>query len=114
MSPTHGAIVGGVVAVPNIDAALRDYRDVLGLKLVADCAVGEALATSWGCPANAASRMATLRPAVDLFFEKVLVNAPDLAVRENRLTLLFGLKTEFSGIAEFSEIVPKTQETHTS
>ncbi len=58
--------------------------------------------------------MATLRPALDLFFEKVLVNAPDLAVRENRLTLLFGLKTEFSGIAEFSEIVPKTQETHTS
>lgn len=56
--------------------------------------------------------MATLRPAVDLFFEKVLVNAPDLAVRANRLTLLFSLKTEFSGIAEFSEIVPKTQETH--
>ena len=63
MSPTHGAIVGGVVAVPDIDAALRDYREVLGLKLVADRAVGEALATSWGCPANAASRMATLRPA---------------------------------------------------
>lgn len=56
--------------------------------------------------------MATLRPAVDLFFDKVLVNAPDLAVRANRLTLLFSLKTEFSGIAEFSEIVPRTQETH--
>jgi glycyl-tRNA synthetase beta chain len=58
--------------------------------------------------------MATLRPAVDLFFEKVLVNAPDMAVRANRLTLLFSLKSEFSGIAEFSEIVPKTQETHAS
>ncbi|MCX6609230.1 MAG: hypothetical protein NTW74_00075, partial [Acidobacteria bacterium] len=64
--------------------------------------------------ADILAAMATLRPALDLFFEKVLVNAPDLAVRENRLTLLFGLKTEFSGIAEFSEIVPKTQETHTS
>ncbi|WP_031498401.1 glycine--tRNA ligase subunit beta [Bryobacter aggregatus] len=52
--------------------------------------------------------MATLRPAVDLFFDKVLVNAPDQAVRANRLTLLFGLKAEFSGIAEFSEIVPQT------
>jgi len=51
---------------------------------------------------------------VDLFFEKVLVNARDPAVRANRLTLLFSLKTEFSGIAEFSEIVPKTQETHAS
>lgn len=58
--------------------------------------------------------VATLRPAVDLFFEKVLVNAPDPAVRANRLTLLFSLKTEFSGIAEFSEIVPRLQETHAS
>ena len=62
--------------------------------------------------ADVLAGIATLRPAVDLFFEKVLVNAPDLAVRANRLTLLFSLKTEFSGIAEFSEIVPKTQETH--
>lgn len=63
---------------------------------------------------EALAAMATLRPAVDLFFEKVLVNAQDPAVRANRLTLLFSLKTEFSGIAEFSEIVPKTQETHAS
>lgn len=64
--------------------------------------------------AEALTAMATLRPAVDLFFEKVLVNATDPAVRANRLTLLFSLKTEFSGIAEFSEIVPKSQETHAS
>ncbi len=64
--------------------------------------------------ADVLKAMATLRPAVDLFFDKVLVNAPDMAVRENRLTLLFSLKAEFSGIAEFSEIVPKTQETHAS
>lgn len=54
--------------------------------------------------------MATLRPAVDAFFDKVLVNAPDAAVRTNRLTLLFNLKAEFSGIADFSEIVPNSQE----
>jgi glycyl-tRNA synthetase beta chain len=58
--------------------------------------------------------MATLRPAVDAFFDKVLVNAPDAAVRANRLTLLFDLKAEFSGIADFSEIVPKSQENFTS
>jgi glycyl-tRNA synthetase beta chain len=57
---------------------------------------------------QALAAMATLRPAVDQFFESVLVNAPDQAVRANRLTLLFSLKREFSGIAEFSEIVPKT------
>ena len=60
------------------------------------------------------AHMATLRPAVDHFFDQVLVNAPVQAVRANRLRLLFSLKAEFSGIAEFSEIVPKTQETHTS
>jgi glycyl-tRNA synthetase beta chain len=52
--------------------------------------------------------MASLRPAVDLFFDKTMVNVPDQALRSNRLTLLFSLKQEFSGIAEFSEIVPKT------
>jgi glycyl-tRNA synthetase beta chain len=46
-----------------------------------------------------------LRPKIDLFFDKVLVNAPDPAVRQNRLTLLQTLLAEFSTIADFSEIV---------
>ncbi len=46
-----------------------------------------------------------LRPKVDLFFDKVLVNAPDLTVRQNRFTLLSTLLAEFSTIADFSEIV---------
>jgi glycyl-tRNA synthetase beta chain len=49
--------------------------------------------------------IATLRPKVDLFFDKILVNDPDAAVRENRLALLHSLLTEFSTIADFSEIV---------
>jgi glycyl-tRNA synthetase beta chain len=56
------------------------------------------------------SRIAALRPKVDLFFDKVLVNAPDEAVRRNRLTLLHNLLTEFSEIADFSEIVTETKE----
>jgi glycyl-tRNA synthetase beta chain len=51
---------------------------------------------------NAISRV---RPKVDLFFDKVLVNAPDARVRQNRLTLLNTLLAEFSTIADFSEIV---------
>lgn len=54
-------------------------------------------------PALAA--VATLRPQVDIFFDKVLVNAPDASVRRNRHTLLHNLLTEFSTIADFSEIV---------
>ena len=49
--------------------------------------------------------IASLRPAVDLFFDKVLVNAPDPALRRNRLTLLESLLREFSAVADFSEIV---------
>ncbi len=54
---------------------------------------------------EALRQIAALRPKVDLFFDKVLVNAKDEAVRRNRLTLLKNLLTEFSTIADFSEIV---------
>ena len=56
-----------------------------------------------GQPIEAA--IARLRPKVDLFFDKILVNAPDARVRQNRLTLLNTLLREFSTIADFSEIV---------
>jgi glycyl-tRNA synthetase beta chain len=54
---------------------------------------------------DALQAIATLRPQVDLFFDKVLVNAPDQAVRTNRLSLLQFMLTTFSSIADFSEIV---------
>jgi len=54
---------------------------------------------------GALTAIASLRPKVDLFFDKVLVNAPDPAVRRNRLTLLHRMLAEFSTIADFSEIV---------
>ena len=53
--------------------------------------------------------IASIRPQVDLFFDKVLVNAPDPDVRRNRLTLLHQLLSEFSAIADFSEIVATEQ-----
>jgi glycyl-tRNA synthetase beta chain len=46
-----------------------------------------------------------LRPKVDLFFDKVLVNAPDAAVRANRLAMLNHLLEQFRTFADFSEIV---------
>jgi glycyl-tRNA synthetase beta chain len=49
--------------------------------------------------------IAALRPAVDRFFDEVMVNADDEQIRKNRLTLLSGLLSEFSTIADFSEIV---------
>jgi glycyl-tRNA synthetase beta chain len=55
------------------------------------------------------SRIGPLRPKVDLFFDKVLVNAPDPEIRRNRLALLDSLLKEFSTIADFSEIVTERQ-----
>jgi glycyl-tRNA synthetase beta chain len=55
--------------------------------------------------------IASLRPKVDLFFDKVLVNAPDPSVRQNRLTLLHMMLAEFSTIADFSELVTNSPET---
>ena len=55
--------------------------------------------------AEALEQIATLRPQVDAFFDAVMVMAPDEAVRANRLALLGKVLGDFSGIADFSEIV---------
>jgi len=46
-----------------------------------------------------------LRPAIDAFFDKVMVMVEDEKLRANRLGLLQTLVREFSSIADFSEIV---------
>ncbi len=53
----------------------------------------------------ALEQIASLRPQVDAFFDAVMVMAPDEAVRANRLALLEKVLGDFSGIADFSEIV---------
>lgn len=53
----------------------------------------------------ALARIASLRTVVDTFFEKVMVMAPEAEVRANRLALLVRVLKDFSGIADFSEIV---------
>ena len=68
--------------VPKV-AALRQSR-----------AYGEALAL-----------IATLRPDVDAFFDKVMVLDPDPTVRGAHLGLIDSVLRGFSGIADFSEIV---------
>jgi glycyl-tRNA synthetase beta chain len=63
-------------------------------KLRQDRAYGEALAL-----------IATLRPTVDAFFDKVMVLDPDAAIRGAHLGLIDQILHGFSGIADFSEIV---------
>ena len=48
------------------------------------------------------ARLSQLQAPVDAFFESVLVNADDPAVRANRLALLNQLKTQFGAIADIA------------
>ena len=45
-----------------------------------------------------------LRTPVDAFFEGVLVNAEDAALRRNRLLLLTRFREALSAVADFSKI----------
>jgi glycyl-tRNA synthetase beta chain len=50
--------------------------------------------------------MATIRPPVDRFFDKVLVMTDDVALRRNRLRLLMRLNEDvFTSLADLAEIV---------
>ena len=54
---------------------------------------------------DALAWIATLRPVVDQFFDKVMVLDPDAEVRGANLALIDEVLRSFSGIADFSEIV---------
>lgn len=89
----------GDVAAGAPDAALYTEQEA------ALAAATEATDVATGTYSERLARVALLRPAVDAFFDKVLVNDLDPKVRENRLRLLTNLINKFSSIADFSEIV---------
>ena len=62
MTIAHGTILGGLSTVPNLEAALSGYRGCLQLEVAEQSELSADLASSWGCPANAGSRYAALRP----------------------------------------------------
>ncbi|MCB1489092.1 MAG: glycine--tRNA ligase subunit beta, partial [Bauldia sp.] len=53
---------------------------------------------------DAMRALAQLRAPVDLFFDKVLVNDPDAAIRANRLRLLNLIREATRAVADFSKI----------
>jgi glycyl-tRNA synthetase beta chain len=61
-----------------------------------------AAAEAAGDYAAVLARLAQLQAPVDAFFDNVLVNAEDLAVRANRLALLNQLKSQFSTVADIA------------
>jgi glycyl-tRNA synthetase beta chain len=92
-------VIGSATGVVLAHEAARLAADAAALapqvaKLREQRAYGEALAL-----------IATLRPVVDTFFDKVMVLDPDPAVRGANLGMIEGVLRGFSGIADFSEIV---------
>jgi glycyl-tRNA synthetase beta chain len=83
LAPEAQQLADAAAALAPQVAALREQRNY-----------GEALAA-----------IATLRPTVDRFFDKVMVLDSDAAVRGANLGLIDGVLRGFSGIADFSEIV---------
>jgi glycyl-tRNA synthetase beta chain len=53
---------------------------------------------------GAVAQLATLRPRVDAFFDKVTVNVDEPKLRENRLKLLNEIREATRGVADFSKI----------
>ena len=53
---------------------------------------------------EAMGALATLRPVIDAFFDKVTVNSDDEGERRNRLRLLSQIRSTMNGVADFSKI----------
>jgi glycyl-tRNA synthetase beta chain len=96
----------GFVAAAAVNVALlTDQAELALAEAAAELAPRVASLRGAGDYVGALEAIAGLRPQVDAFFEAVMVMSPDEAVRGNRLALLGKVLGDFSGIAEFSEIV---------
>ncbi len=60
---THGQILGGTLTTPDLDLALTDYRDRLGLTVIDQGTLPADLTASWATPASTGARFATLQPS---------------------------------------------------
>ncbi|WP_137822139.1 glycine--tRNA ligase subunit beta [Pseudomonas sp. D(2018)] len=94
LSKAEGSVPGSVD-----NALLQEAAEQALAKAVADAEVALANAGSYR---EALERLASLREPVDSFFEAVLVNAEDAAVRSNRYALLAKLRGLFLGVADIS------------
>ena len=92
-----GGVSGGY-----IDRTLIEEGPEAGLFEATTAAAERMPSLSWR---EKVQTLASMRPYIDRFFDGVMVNVPDAAVRRNRLALLGTMLAEFSTIADFSEIV---------
>ena len=92
---------------PNIDASALTAPEERTLAATLDFEGGKATQALGRRDYVAALRaLASLRPAVDAFFDKVMVMVEDEDVRQNRLALLDDLRRRFLAIADIGLLQP--------
>jgi glycyl-tRNA synthetase beta chain len=95
----------GDVFAPESDASLFTEAAEAALGAALDTAVPAIAAAVAAEDFTAAmAALAGLRPAVDAFFDGVIVNAPDPKLRANRLGLLARLRAAAYSVADFSKV----------
>ena len=95
---------GRKYAEPVIASALKLGQEVALADAVAKVDAAVAAKVAANDYKGAIGELATLRGPVDAFFEAVLVNDPDPAVRANRLNLLARLRDTMRLVADFSKV----------
>lgn len=85
-------------------AALRDDAEIALAEAVEVAHVAVSAAVATDDFAEALEALSQLRAPVDVFFEAVLVNDSDPAVRRNRLNLLARLRDTMHMVADFSKV----------
>lgn len=95
----------GTKVADSINASLFEHAEegALNDALTATSAASQAAIQSGDFEA-AMHALATLRAPIDAFFEAVLVNAEDEAVRANRLALLVAVRSSVHAVADLSKI----------
>ena len=93
------------VADPFNPAALTQPEEKKLASLIPQVATNVNALRAAGHYEQALVEISQLRPAIDAFFDKVMVMVEDESLRAQRLGLLQTLVREFSSIADFSEIV---------
>ncbi|MBF0611825.1 MAG: glycine--tRNA ligase subunit beta [Magnetococcales bacterium] len=70
-------------------------------------AVGQQVTAAGSDYGQALDALATLREAIDQFFDAILVMDPDPAIRGNRLALLHQVRETFRRVADISRLAPE-------
>ncbi len=117
LNEASAALIAGNKRVSNIlnklETTVHGSVDQSLLTEAAELNLFESLTSIEHCVSNQVSNadyqgalksLSTLREPIDLFFDEVRVMAEDEAVKNNRLTLLAHLQSQFIGIADLSKL----------